>query len=95
VTQRLRTRGTYMSLEAIARVSGVSVQRLRRYESEGLIVSDRLIEDDGGRRLYEVSVVQRVRRIRSYEVLGVNLPGVEVILRLLDRLEGGRAHRRR
>ncbi len=82
---RVRLRRSYLPLRAVARLGGVTPSRVRRYEAQGLIVADHVIEGDGGERLYEVSVVHLVRRIRSYEVIGVNLPGIEVILRLLEQ----------
>ena len=75
----------YLSPHAVARLSGVSVHRLRRYDSEGLIFSERVITAENGQRLYEASVVSLVRRIRSYETIGVNFAGIEVILRLLEQ----------
>jgi len=83
--RRVRVQATYLPLRTVARLGGVTPSRVRRYEAEGLIVADRVIEGAGGERLYEVSVVRLVRRIRSYEVIGVNLPGIEVILRLLEQ----------
>ena len=82
---RIRTRGSYLPLRTVARLGGVTPSRVRRYEAEGLIVADRVIEGDNGERLYEISVIRLVRRIRSYEEIGVNLPGIEVILRLLEQ----------
>jgi DNA-binding transcriptional MerR regulator len=85
-------RATYLSLRAVARLGGVTPQRLRRYEAEGLIAADRVIEGEREERLYQMAVVHRVRRIRSYESIGVNLAGIEVILRLLEQ-RGGRSKR--
>ena len=82
---RARLRATYLPLRAVARLGGVTPSRIRRYEAEGLIVSDQVIVGERGERLYETSVVTLVRRIRSYEAVGVNLPGIELILRLLQR----------
>lgn len=90
MNRRVRTRRTYLSLQAVARMGGVSPQRVRRYEAEGLILADRVLESDSGVHLYELSVVHLVRRIRSYEVVGVNLAGIEVILRLLEQQAGRR-----
>jgi DNA-binding transcriptional MerR regulator len=95
MSERLRVRRTFLTLEAVSRLSGVPLQRIRRYESEGLIVADHRFDDEYGEPLYEVSVVHRIRRIRSYEAIGVNLPGVDVILRLLDQLDRHPRRRRR
>jgi DNA-binding transcriptional MerR regulator len=90
MNQRLRVRASYLSLQAVARLSGVPPSRVRRYDAEGLIWSDSVIDAGGGRRLYATSVVRLVRRIHSYERIGVNLAGIEVILRLLEQRRGGR-----
>lgn len=80
-----RPRAAYLSLRAVARLSGVPAARVRRYTEEGLIWEDRVLRVEGGERLYDTSVVRLVRRIRSYEEIGVNLAGIEVILRLLEQ----------
>lgn len=85
MTRRVSIRGTYLSPRAVARLGGVTPRRLRRYEEEGLIVAERVIQGEREERLYAMSVVHRVRRIRSYESIGVNLAGIEVILRLLEQ----------
>ena len=92
MNRRVGTRATYLSQRAVARLGGVSPQRLRRYEEEGLIVAERVLHGESEERLYQMTVVHRVRRIRSYETLGVNLAGIEVILRLLE--QRGRVSRR-
>lgn len=92
MTRPVRVRTTYISLRALARLGGVSPQHVRRYEAEGLLLADRIIQTESGERLYDISVVHRVRRIRSYEAVGVNLAGIEVILRLLE--QRGRRTRR-
>jgi DNA-binding transcriptional MerR regulator len=85
MSRRPHVRATYLSLRAVARLSGVPASRVRRYDAEGLIWSDCVIEGAGGGRLYTTSVVRLVRRIHSYERVGVNLAGIEVILRLLEQ----------
>jgi MerR family transcriptional regulator/heat shock protein HspR len=68
-----------------ARLCGVHPQTLRSYERQGLVVPARLNEKN---RMYSESDVQRVRQIqRLTQDLGVNLAGVEVILKLLDQME--------
>jgi len=59
-------------------------QTLRMYEREGLVKPHRA----GKNRLYSDRDIERVRRIQEYtQTMGVNLAGVEVILRLLDQME--------
>lgn len=64
--------------------TGVSTQRLRLLEREGLVRPRR----SGGRREYSAADLARIRKIRRLtEHLGVNLAGAEIILRLTAELE--------
>ncbi|RYG68765.1 MerR family transcriptional regulator [bacterium] len=68
-----------------AQLCGIHPQTLRQYERLGLVVPSRA---GAKNRLYSESDILRVRRIqRLTQELGVNLAGVEVILRLLDDME--------
>jgi MerR family transcriptional regulator/heat shock protein HspR len=67
-----------------ARLVGVHEQTLRYYERAGLVEPAR---SKGRIRLYSLHDLERVRQIRRLtDELGVNLAGVEVILRLTDRI---------
>ena len=71
-------------ISVAARLVGVQTQTLRYYERLGLVRPDRT---RGNQRIYSRGDVERVRRIRSLmDDLGVNLAGVEVVIKLLDRL---------
>ena len=71
-------------ISVAARMLGVQTQTLRYYERQGLIEPART---GGNQRVFSRADIERVRRIRGFmDDLGVNLAGVEVILRLLDRL---------
>ena len=71
-------------ISVAARMLGVQTQTLRYYERMGLIEPART---GGNQRVFSRADIERVRRIRGFmDNLGVNLAGVEVILRLLDRL---------
>src|ERR1700722_8667658 len=64
---------------------GVHPQTLRQYERLGLVIPSRV---GAKNRLYSENDILRVRRIqRLTQGMGVNLAGVEVILRLLDDME--------
>ncbi|PKB61029.1 MAG: MerR family transcriptional regulator [SAR202 cluster bacterium Casp-Chloro-G4] len=72
-------------ISVAARMLGVRTQTLRYYERLGLIEPDRT---QGNQRIFSRSDIERVQRIRSLmEELGVNLAGVEVVLKLLARLQ--------
>src|SRR5919198_5772078 len=71
-------------ISVAARLVGVHEQTLRYYERAGLVAPAR---SKGRIRLYSLSDLERVRQIRRLtDDMGVNLAGVEVILRLMDRI---------
>jgi MerR family transcriptional regulator/heat shock protein HspR len=68
-----------------AQLCNVHPQTLRQYERIGLVVPSRA---GAKNRLYSELDIMRVRRIqRLTQELGVNLAGVEIILKLLDDME--------
>ena len=72
-------------ISVAARMCGVRTQTLRYYETLGLITPART---RGNQRVFSRRDIDRVRRVRNLvDDLGVNLAGVEVILRLLRRIE--------
>ena len=72
-------------ISVAARIVGVQTQTLRYYERIGLVRPRRT---SGNQRMYSRREVERVQRIRNLmEDLGVNLAGVEVVIKLLDRLQ--------
>lgn len=67
-----------------ARMIGVQTHTLRYYERVGVVQPAR---SQGNIRLYSEQDIERLRQIKTLmDDLGVNLAGVEVILRLLDRM---------
>jgi MerR family transcriptional regulator/heat shock protein HspR len=67
-----------------AKMIGVHAQTLRYYERMGLIEPSR---SQGNIRLYSMRDIERVRQVKTLvNDLGVNLAGVEVILRLAERM---------
>lgn len=72
------------SLETACVLTGMSAVRLTRYERARVIAPLR----QGKRRFYRAEDVKRIRKAHRLEDdLGINLAGVEVILRLTDELE--------
>lgn len=72
-----------------AQLCGVHPQTLRQYERLGLVIPARV---GAKNRLYSETDIRRVRRIQHLtQDMGVNLAGVELILRLLDDMEDIRA----
>jgi len=68
-----------------ARMVGMHAQTLRQYERVGLVEPKRT---RGNVRMYSRSDVARLRQVqRLITDLGVNLAGVEVILRMNERMQ--------
>jgi len=71
-------------ISVAARMLGLHAQTLRYYERAGMVEPSR---SAGNRRLYSTEDIDRLRRIKTLiDDLGVNLAGVEVILRMGERM---------
>jgi len=67
-----------------ARMVGVRTHTLRYYERIGIIEPSR---SRGNIRLYSESDIAQLRRVKTLmDDLGVNLAGVEVIMRMVQRM---------
>jgi len=72
-------------ISVVAKILNIHPQTLRQYEREGLVEPGRT---DGKVRLYSQRDIDRIKSIlRLTRELGVNLAGVDIILRLKDRIE--------
>lgn len=72
-----------------AQLCGIHPQTLRQYEKIGLVIPARV---GAKNRLYSENDIARVKQIqRLTQDLGVNLAGVDIILKLLDDMEDMRA----
>lgn len=81
---RDRLQPVYM-IGVAAELCGVHPQTLRQYEKLGLVVPARV---GAKNRLYSEIDIEKVRQIqRLTQELGVNLAGVDIILKLLDDME--------
>lgn len=82
------------SISVASEVTGVNPQMLRVYEQKGLLMPQRT---EGGTRRYSNNELERIREIDALIKTGLNLAGVELVLRLqaenrrlqrkVDRLE--------
>ena len=82
-------RPIYM-ISVAAELVGMHPQTLRMYETKGLVRPQRT---PGGTRLYSEADIERLRIIQRLTTeLGLNLAGVELVLRLEDELR--KAHAR-
>ncbi len=67
-----------------SRMVGVHAQTLRYYERVGLVAPSR---SEGRRRLYSPREIEKLKRIKALtDDMGINLAGVEVVLKLMDRM---------
>ena len=85
-------RPRYM-ISVAADLVGMHPQTLRMYEAKGLVRPGRT---PGGTRLYSDTDVERLRLVQRLTTeLGLNLAGVEHVLRLQDELNKTRARMER
>ena len=71
-------------ISVAAELAGMHPQTLRTYETKGLVRPKRT---PGGTRLYSEADVERLRIVQRLTTeLGLNLAGVELVLRLEDEL---------
>ena len=72
-------------ISVVAKILEIHPQTLRQYEKEGLIQPERT---DGKMRLYSQRDIDKIKTIlRLTRDLGVNLAGVDIILRLKEQLD--------
>ncbi|MGD0119926.1 MAG: chaperone modulator CbpM [Candidatus Binatus sp.] len=87
---RSSTRGevVLMSRSVFCSISGVSERELASWEREDLVAPVRVEQVRGQlEALYDEDALRRVRVIRTLgEELEVNIPGIGVILHLLDQM---------
>lgn len=71
-------------ISVAARMLEIHPQTLRMYERQGLVRPRRF----GHIRMFSDADIERIRQVqRLKDELGVNLAGIEVILRLLNRID--------
>jgi DNA-binding transcriptional MerR regulator len=79
----------FYSRVVVCGLCGVTESELALWESEDLVAPARLLER--GKRfepLYDAASLRRIRLIRTLaDELDVNIPGIGVILHLLEQLE--------
>jgi DNA-binding transcriptional MerR regulator len=76
---------TYHSEQEAAEYSRVEVQVLRHLSEAGVLPGMQTVGEEARYSDEDIAILRRVRRL--YQELGVNLEGVEIILRLHARLE--------
>ena len=84
-----RRKRRYVMISTVAERFDIHPQTLRLYEREGLLTP---IRSKGNTRLYDDASIDRLQTILTLtRDMGVNLAGVEVILRLQQDLDEQRA----
>jgi len=87
-----RTQPRYM-ISVAAELVGMHPQTLRIYEAKGLVTPKRT---PGNTRLYSEGDLERLRLIQQLTTeLGLNLAGVEIVMRLQDEVQRLRARMER
>ena len=80
----LKDREPRYVISVAARLLGVQTHTLRYYEKIGIIEPSR---SRGNIRLYSESDIEYLRQLKKLmDELGVNLAGVEIIMRMTDRI---------
>ena len=76
---------TYYSEQETAEYSQIEVQMLRRLRHVGLIQGIEVADEEPRYNDADVALLRRIRRL--HRDLGINLAGIEVILRLSAHIE--------
>jgi MerR family transcriptional regulator/heat shock protein HspR len=75
--------GRRYAISVVAQITGMHQQTIRQYEKLGLITPHR---SEGGTRYYDDADLARLQAIAQLtQQMGVNLAGVEIILRMRER----------
>src|SRR5271163_149563 len=81
----MKRRKGYYSISVVAKMFAVHQQTIRMYEKEGLIAPKR---STGNTRLFSEEDVDRLEEIINLtHKMGVNLAGVEIILKLQKKIK--------
>ncbi|MBI4330865.1 MAG: helix-turn-helix transcriptional regulator [Chloroflexi bacterium] len=76
--------GSFFVISVVSKLTGLHTQTLRYYERAGIVAPSR---SKGNIRLYSLTDVERIKQVKTLiDDLGVNLAGVEVILRMSERM---------
>jgi MerR family transcriptional regulator, heat shock protein HspR len=82
---KLKKKPAYFSISAVAKMFSVHQQTIRLYEKEGLITPQR---SDGNTRMFSEEDVDKLEEIiHLTHQLGINLAGVEMVLKLQKKIK--------
>ncbi len=74
----------YFSIGVVSRMLNMHPQTIRNYERLGFITPGRT---RGNIRLYSRNDIERLKIVNTYTNMGVNLAGVEMIIRITENME--------
>ena len=81
---KIKKKPAYFSISAVAKMFSVHQQTIRLYEKEGFITPQR---SDGNTRMFSEEDVDKLEEIiHLTHQLGINLAGVEMILKLQKKI---------
>lgn len=82
---KIKKEKAYFSISAVAKMFSVHQQTIRLYEKEGLIVPKR---SEGNTRMFSEGDIDRLEEIIYLtNKLGINLAGVEMVLKLQKKIK--------
>jgi MerR family transcriptional regulator/heat shock protein HspR len=82
---KLKKKPAYFSISAVAKMFSVHQQTIRLYEKEGFITPQR---SDGNTRMFSEEDVDKLEEIiHLTHQLGINLAGVEMVLKLQRKIK--------
>ena len=85
IMKKMRRKKGYFSISAVAKMFSVHQQTIRLYEKEGLIFPKR---SEGNTRLFSEEDVNKLEEIIYLtHQLGINLAGVEMVLKLKKQMK--------
>ncbi|NLJ39836.1 MAG: helix-turn-helix transcriptional regulator [Candidatus Atribacteria bacterium] len=85
MTKNENQKDKYFVISKVAQMTNLHPQTLRYYERMGILKPSRSL---GNVRLYSKQDVERVKQIKVLtQDMGVNLAGVEIILKLTEQIE--------
>lgn len=85
VNNKIKKKPAYFSISAVAKMFSVHQQTVRLYEKEGFITPKR---SDGNTRMFSEEDVDKLEEIiHLTHQLGINLAGVDMILKLQKKIQ--------
>jgi DNA-binding transcriptional MerR regulator len=78
--QQLQANDPFYQISQASKILGITCDRLRTYEEEGLIKPYRIKHSKDGKRLFSQNDIEWLSMIRDLIKLGVSIPTIRVLL---------------